>query len=281
MTTGASSNESLDTSRDEDSDGEEGSGSGSFAAALARMAEEEGKGSPGEESKGEGSESKTPKPSDLAGIAKALGVKVEDLYAVKVPASAGREAMTIGQIKDRFTEWDSLEAEQLAFSERRVQEESDLEMAREEFRELLTTIPKEHLSAEKLQQVAVKLAARAKADGERVLALIPEWKDAEKRTAELGEITSSLQAYGIPKATLSTVLRNPGLTKFVRDAVKRELMVRKALAGVKRTPAKKAVGSSATARGEAPRKPSQESSRPTLRPSSGREQFTAIMDKHR
>src|SRR5262245_39518371 len=90
------------------------SGASGFAAALAKL-EKDGAGekpvgsaggesADGDDKSGEPRKSVKATPEDLGALAQALGIKVEDLYKVKVPATGGRDAMTIGQIKDKFAE---------------------------------------------------------------------------------------------------------------------------------------------------------------------------------
>jgi hypothetical protein len=259
-------------------DDAQSSGASDFARALADLTQDEEE--VDETSEDQNSEprerGKKVKLDSLDTLAQSLGIEVKDLYGIKVPASGGREAMTIGQIKDRFQSFDSLESDRLSLTEERVAQEAEFEQTRAELRELLSVVPKEHLSQEKLQAAAQRVAARNKADGQRLLQSMPEWKDQERRDAEVQDIAEMLGKYGIPASYLKTV-RSAPLLKFMRDAARREKQVQQALAAVKKIPRKK-VAATGTGR-TAPRiQPSQNGNqKPGLRPTSERERFSAAL----
>ncbi len=283
MSSPTSSSEQLsDLSPETEQDNDSGTpGANAFASALARQIEADEDADDSESAdddlNGEPGESRQKgKLENLEAVAKRLGIKVEDLYAVKVPGSGGREALTIGQIKDRFTEFSSLESDRLSITEQRVAQEAEFESVRAELRELLSVVPKEHLSQEKLQAAAQRVAARNKAAGAKLLIAMPEWKDDERRTADVADIVASLSKYGFPASYVATI-RDPGLLKFMRDAARREKQVQAALAGVKNVPKKKANAQQQT-RG-APRIVTQQQGngqRPG-KPTSDRERFSAAL----
>jgi hypothetical protein len=252
------------------------SGASSFASILAKEIGDEGAKSADSGKPVEKDAKVTP--SDLAAAAERLGIPVEELYKVKVPASAGREAMTIGQIKDRFTEWNSLEADRLSFSESQIQEKASIQQAKDEFKELLALIPKEQLNTANIQTAARRLAERHQAEGAKLLADMPEWKDEAKRTEELTAMEKALAGYGLPPKFTDSI-RSAGLLRFIRDAVRREAQVRKALEAVRKVPKKPAPQQT---NGGAPARIGQQTpSRPALKPVTERERFTAAFDKHR
>jgi hypothetical protein len=279
MTSETSSSEQQDPSTNPaDSPDDVSSGANDFAAMLAKEVEGDEAGKTGDDKTGKPGE--TPDkvtPQDLAAIAERLGVKVEELYKVKVPASAGREAMTIGQIKDRFTEWDSLEADRLALSEERVQEAARVQAARDEFKELIAIIPKQHLNADALQAAARRLAQRGEQERAALIESIPEWKDDAKRNADVAGISESLKAYGLPASFVHSI-NSAGLLRFIRDAVRREAQVRKALEGVRKVQKKPTAQTQGTG---APRIGAQQGSRQTLKPVSERERFSAALHNSR
>src|SRR5262245_16166484 len=101
----------------------------SFATALAKELQAGEPVEPGQEGDDKGDGKGKPKavPKNLDALAEALGVEVSELYGIEVPSKVqGRKAMTFGGMKDRFAEWDSLEADRLAFSESRVSAEAEL-----------------------------------------------------------------------------------------------------------------------------------------------------------
>ena len=262
------------------------SGASGFAAALARIQKEEAGDEPVDSSADgqaidDNDESGKPRksgkaaPADLGSLAESLGVKVEDLYKVKVPASGGREAMTIGQIKDKFSEWESLETDRIAFDESKVKQEADFELAKQEIRELIAVIPKEHLNKEALGRVAAKLVERTKAQAGQVAAAFPEWKDEAVRTAQVADIENTLAAYGYSKQQAQTI-RDPRLLKLIRDAARRERQVTKALEAIKRAPANKQTQQPGSR--QAPRQTTT-SQRPSSKPTTERERFSQALNR--
>jgi hypothetical protein len=256
------------------------SGASAFASALAQQIDGDDaadkKAAASDE--GKASESKKAAPGDLSALAERLGVKVEDLYSVKVPASAGREPMTIGQIKDKFAQWDSLEADRLALSERQVKADREQVARNDEVRELLSMIPKEQLNKEVLERAAARVVQRRQQATAELLASIPEWKDEARRAADLKEISTSLKGYGIPEHFAASIT-DPGIMRFLRDAIRREAQVNKALEAVREVKRTKPVVQQAS--GSAPRIPQQQQSRNTLKPLTGRERFSAALNNSR
>jgi len=282
MTLKASSGSQLENQEQETDLNDDGgsAGASSFAAALAAQLKD------GENGDDEGADDgadtgdtresgKKVKLDSLDSLAASLGVKVEELYAVKIPAGHGREPMTVGQIKDRFTSFNSLEADRLSLTEERVAQEAEFEQTRAELRELLTVVPKENLSQDALRAAAARVAARNKADGAKLLAAMPEWRDEDRRNEDVAEIAAALGKYGIPASYVGTV-RSPALMKFMRDAARREKQVQAALASVKNTPRKKAV---VTATGGRPPRitPQQNTGQRPGKPTSARERFTTAL----
>lgn len=260
-------------------------GASAFAAALAAEIGDEDQDKPGEtgddesndEGKPAGESRKKAKPASLEAVAEALGLEVSDLYAVSVPASGGREAMTIGQIKDRFAEWDTLEAERLAFSESRVEQEGTLARAKQELQELFSLIPKDKLqNVDVLRQVAARVAARNQAQEAEVLAAFPEWKDPATKSAQRAELAKMLEGYGYAAAEFAAI-RDPRLLKFIRDSYRREQQVKAALAKV-RPLQKRPAGSSSPGGSAAPAREERATPSP-LKPTTGRGRFLTELHK--
>lgn len=257
--------------------GDEVAGRLSFAQALAQeVGDEEELGSTGNEgAPGERGEKPKAKPKNLNELAERLGVEVSELYDVAVPAGHGREAMTLGSIKDRYDSWAALESDRLALTETRVQQEAELTRGRAELQELLSMIPRDKLlNTEVLQRVAARVAERTKAQDAQVLAVIPEWKDEAVQTAERGEIAKLLEGYGLTAPEVKAI-RNPGLVRFMRDAMRREKQVRAALAQVRQVK-RKPVQQQTVATGS-PHRQQQPGERSQLKPQTGRERFSEVL----
>lgn len=256
-----------------ESQGSNLSGADSFAAALAREVEQESGDTDDNKTKGEPGESRNKaKPKSLNDLAERLGIEASELYEIAVPAGSGQEAMTLGQLKDRYQTWGTLEADRLAFTESQVQHQAQIEQGKQELRELMSMIPRDKLNTEVLQRVAARVAERNRALDAQVVEAIPEWKDAEKRTAEMGELSKMLASYGLQPAEVKAI-RDPRMLRFIRDAHRRAEQVRKALEAVKPAARKPSQPSGGTG---APRKPGNEP-RNSLRPQSGRERFSELL----
>lgn len=265
----------IEGSEDVHTGGDSG-GASRFAQALAShmQADEE---SADDDSTGEPGESQPKgKPKDLADIAARLGVEVSDIYEAVIPVGQGREALTIGKLKDQAAAFASLDTDRLAWSEEKVRQESELTTARQELQELLTTIPRESLNKEAIQRAAVRVHERNKALEAQVVSALG-WQNPAVRDEQMGAMSRSLAGYGFAAAEVKAI-RDPRLVKFIRDAVRREEQVRKALADVK--PVEKKAKPASNNRGPANlNRPEQQPK--TLRPSSTRERFSAELNKHR
>jgi len=231
-------------------------------------------GGTGEDQGGQSGESRNKtKPKDLNALAERLGIQVSELYDIVIPAPGGREPMKLGQLKDRYESWNALEADRLAFSETKVAQEAELQRARDEVRELLSIIPRQHLTQEMLQRAGQRVAARNQALDAKLLEVVPEWKDAERRSADTKALAEMLAGYGFNEHEVKAI-RDPRLVKFMRDAQRRAEQVRKALEAVKKQPTKPTTPN--VARG-APRRPASPDARSPLRPQSGRERFSELL----
>lgn len=258
------------------------SGSDAFAAALARELEGGDDQPDGDESGDEkggkpGESHKKALPQTLSDLAQALGVEdVSKLYDLKIPAPGGREPFTLGQLKDRFESWSTLEADRLAFGEEKVSQQAQIQQARDEVKELLALVPKDKLTTESLQRVAARVAQRNAALDAQVVQAIPEWKDPQRREADTKALAGMLAGYGFAENELKQI-RDPRLLKFLRDAHTRHEQVKRALEAVKKVKPKNQAPT--TTSSGAPRKPSAPDQRGNLRPQSGRERFSEILRK--
>lgn len=275
MNSGTSSGEQP-ARNDEGAAADGAGGRTAFAQALAQeLATDEPADTGDEGTSGKQGESrKQPVPKNLEGLAERLGIEVSELYSIVVPAGHGREPMTLGKLKDRFGDWASLEADRLAFSEERVQKEAALTVQQQELRELLSFLPKEALKPELFQKAAARVAERNKQLDAQVPALIPEWKDETKRTADQTAIAKMLEGYGLTAPEVKAI-RDPRLLKFMRDAMQRAELVRKALEAVKVPPRKQQ--QQQAPRGAPARQQQEQQNRPSMKPVSGREQFSAAL----
>jgi hypothetical protein len=162
---------------------------------------------------------------------KKLGITAEQAYKIKVPMPDGVEPMTLGTLKDRVGEVAELEYRELQFDQRRRDSEGELLRAQNEIRELMQLIPREQLKPELIDKVRKQHNATMTRERQLTLEHIPEWRDEEKRVAELEGMTELVQEYGFPAEFVSTVVDHRAL-KMLRDFYRMDKRIRAALANV-------------------------------------------------
>lgn len=204
----------------------------------------------GNEAQSSGSEEKTT-PTKFNDLAGANGLELDDLYKLTISLSDDAEPVTVEQLKDSYAKVEELDLRELEFAEERAKGESELLRARNELQQVLAALPKGAVNDQVLERIRAndeKVMAR-----ERGLTLdaIPQWNDAEVRTADLAAMTEHLQQYGFPVGYLEQVVSHQQL-KYIRDNMLRERRVRDAIAKVKAGKPDKTASSKAT--GKAPKK---------------------------
>jgi hypothetical protein len=169
----------------------------------------------------------------IDGVSKRLGLKPEQVYAIKVPMPNGAEPLTIGQLKDRVGELVELETREAQFEQRRVKSEGELLRAQTEMRELLGLIPKE--MASQVQPLVDKMRKRHEATMKRERALtlehIPDWENESARQEDIQGMMDLLGDYGFDESFITSVTDHRAL-KFIRDAYLRDKRIKAALSKV-------------------------------------------------
>jgi len=177
-----------------------------------------------------GDESKAPtKFNDLAGK---LGVELDDLYALEITSADGAEPVTIEALKDMHAKQIDLDMRELQFEESRAESEQKLMQAQNELRELMAALPEKAIKPEVLEKIRKKHDQQVTIERQRTLDVIPEWKDAKRREADITGMAEHLQGYGYPVNYLQNVVDHKQL-KYIRDNWQREQRIKKALAAVK------------------------------------------------
>lgn len=171
-------------------------------------------------------------PASVDAAAKRLKLTAEDVYKIKVPMPNGAEAVTIGDLKDRVGELVDLEARELTFDQRRQKSEGELMRAQQEMRELIASVPKEHLKPELLDKARRRHDSMMNMERERTLEFIPSWNDERKMETDKVGMRALMTEYGFDDTFLETVTDHRAL-KFIRDMWMRDARIKKALADVK------------------------------------------------
>ena len=196
-------------------------------------------------------------------LVKRLGVKPEQVYAIKVPMPNGAEPVTIGDLKDRVGELVDFESRELQFDQRRIKAEGDLLRAQTEMRELLAMVPKEHIKPEVVEKVRKRHEETMRRERVATLEHIPQWQDEKTRTEDIQGMMDLLSDYGFDESFISTVVDHRAL-KFIRDMYLRDKKIKAALAKVT-IPTKKGQRPSGKS-GKAAQKPNAQSRKPAVMP---------------
>lgn len=156
----------------------------------------------------------------------------EQVYAIKVPMPNGAEALTIGTLKDRIGEVTDLEIREVQFDERRIKQEGELLRSQSELKGILELLPKDALSNAVLKKVRERQDLTVRREKQLTLQHIPEWRNEEKRTAEIEGIVEVLGDYGFDESFLTSVVDHRAM-KLLRDYFLIRSRIKKSLADVR------------------------------------------------
>jgi hypothetical protein len=236
----------------------EGEGSEPKPLSLAELFAEDGD-SDSESGSGVHDDPSAP-PQTIEAAAKRLGLKPEQVYAIKVPMPNGAEAVSVGDLKDRIGELVELDTREMQFDQRRIKAEGDLLRAQTEMRGVLSLLPPEVVQklpalTEKVRKQHVETQRR-----ERQLTLehIPEWQDEQRCTQDMDGMIGFLSEWGFDESFLGTVVDHRAM-KFIRDMYLRDAKIKRAMKDVK-VPARRGLRPSAKP-AKQPAKPSQNTPR--------------------
>lgn len=177
--------------------------------------------------------SKSKPPKKFEQIAEALGLELDVLYDVEVPAKAkGAKALTLGELKDLAAEHGDYEVAKLRLDEDRRAFEAAVSRGENELRELLSQLPADAIKPEKMQKLRELLGRRHQEQKARTLEVMPEWENVETRKAQMDAMSAHLKDYNLSDAWLLQNLDHR-LMRLVRDAARDARTIRKALGEVK------------------------------------------------
>lgn len=183
----------------------------------------------------DGSESKKTviPPKTLTELAEMSGVSVEDLYAIEIPTQAdGAEKLTFGALKDEAAKQIDYAGRELELQERRVTLEHDQVKARQDLEIILNALPPDSIKPEILARAKEERGVYLDREAARVLDVIPEWTDDEKKRTDLAGISEHMAQYGFDESHVAQVADHRML-RYMRDNFNRKQLVDKALAKVK------------------------------------------------
>ena len=177
------------------------------------------------------------KPKSIAELTQLVELEADDIYALEVPsAQDGAAPYTVGKLKDLAANEDkhALRSVQLETDYRA--KEAKLLAAETELHDILAALPANVVTPKLREHLANKRNAAAVTERQRVLDVIPEWRDAAVRSQELGAMVEFLKGNGFPESFLGSVIDHR-MMRFIRGAWQMETMVKAVLEKVKeRTP---------------------------------------------
>ncbi len=172
-------------------------------------------------------------PKTLDELAEMAGVKVDDLYAIELPAQAdGVENPTFGSLKDLAAQQSDFAGRELQFEERRVEFGNEQAKARKELELVLQSLPKDAIKPAVLEAARKERETMLDLEAVRTLDVIPDWKSDEAKRADLAGIGEHMEQYGFDKSHIDRIADHKML-RYMRDNYIRLKLVEKALAGVK------------------------------------------------
>ena len=207
------------------------SGMTSLAELLSEGESHQEETTAGADDQASGSDDK-PELTKFNDLAEKLGVDLDALYKLQVSSSEDGEPVTIEELKDLHKGKADFELAQMDWKEQQLAQEQDLTRAKAELQEILATLPEKAVKPEALEKIRAKHEAQVKLERKKTLDVIPEWKDAKVRTADIEGMSEHLQGYGFPVNYLESIVNHQQL-KYIRDNWQREQRVRKALEQVK------------------------------------------------
>lgn len=205
---------------------------------------------------GEDGGSRKSKPKKLNDLAEAVGLELDELYALEVASAADGSPITVQTLKDHHAKRSEFSVAQLRWEEERTRQNNELVRGNAELRELLQAIPRDKLDKGVLEKVQQRVAESERRERARTLEVITDWRDPETMKADLAGMGEWLRDnYGYPMGYLGSVFDHRALL-MMRDAWKRDLRIKAAIEEMdKEPPAPPGKGKTT---GRAPKQPPRE-----------------------
>lgn len=174
-------------------------------------------------------------PRSLEALAETLGLEVADLYEVTLNLDTGdgtSKPITLGELKDRVNESESLSVDRLTFEEDKAAAERELRQHRQDLADVIASLPESVITPALTQKIQAQRAKSAARERALTKAVIREWSDeaVEARDREL--MRSYLSDFGHPSDYLETLVDHRSLA-MLRDAALRKDRVDQALSRVR------------------------------------------------
>jgi hypothetical protein len=178
-----------------------------------------------------GNDKEKAKPEMFNDLAEAHGIKLDDLYKLKVTTADG-ETVTIEELKSLQTKQDDIVLRDLEFEETRAGKEGQLRQAQNEISEIVAALPAGTIKPAMLDKLRAKNVARVELEQSRTLTAIPTWSDEPTRTSDMKGMTTHLERFGFPSDYLGSVVDHR-MFVFIRESHLREQRIKNALERVR------------------------------------------------
>lgn len=151
----------------------------------------------------------------MDGLAERAGLTLEELFNVELPLGDEREPVTLGALKDKFTEMARVDDSRTLLDEQRTDFENQMIRSRQELRSIVQMLGP-NVPPQLMQ--AAEASFRQNLDSERdaLRAAKPEWKDPETFRAAQDEMLETITPYGYSRQDLDFVMDHR-LVKLVYD----------------------------------------------------------------
>lgn len=201
--------------------------------ALRVLADALKTGDPGEQPSVVVKREKGKAPKNLESLAAELELDLPALYDIEIPSSREGEApYTFGKLKDLAADRDNFAIQNLQRDNEFNRQQSELIAAQNELDAFVSSIPKELLKPEVLNQFREKYQRNLAQERTRTLEMISEWRDPVVRAREMQAMVEYMGENGFP-AHFLTHVHDSRMIRFIRNNWRRETALKAALEKVK------------------------------------------------
>ena len=135
---------------------------------------------------------------------------------------SGDEPVTLGDLKDRWRESRQFEEQKTEFEDWHDKAQNEVIAARrtaEMMFERMTHVMPPEVVAKIYSEVGLEQQHSLEQGRRQLMEYFPEWRDAQKLTADREELVGMLGSYGFSKQEVGSVL-DPRMVKFAMDAMR-------------------------------------------------------------
>lgn len=166
------------------------------------------------ESLEEGEEPEAAATLSLKELADRLEIEQSDLYSLEIPLPGDGERITLGELKDGYTEFSKVERQAEKLNEEKTAYENDKLRSYQELQTLVNLLPE--VPEQYRAQAAQMQQQHLQTEQARLLEVMPEWKDANNFEAGRSAINGLASEYGFSPAEVAGIADHR-LVKLLHD----------------------------------------------------------------